>query len=630
MAFYDFTGANGDPLPSGLTAQNGTFEIFNNSLRATNPNPSGPLWVCTQASLADATTIAVVNCAGTTSNTTGVCFRYSDNNNLWMAVINGFDGELVLFDRQSGTFTNRDSYAIPSFNASTNYEVKVVTSGNDIEVYLDGVLRISFTSAFNNTATESGLRFGNNTHEVRELTVTDAPAGTIIVNEPNYNNKVYQRNTSNQAALSFPVTYTGTPTSLEYRLLDASDDTTELLTWTVFDTSPTGGTSTLNFNRIGSTTGIHVEVRFSNDTGVTDLQTLDWYVGDIVLIIGQSLAARLNSDYAITAESSYFVWNGSAGVVPTVGAGANEIARNIVDGYGVACLIINTAVGGSPLTFEADSDTNNWANSASTLFSDTTTALTNATDGNISFAWWHQGTRDSMQGVTFEQYLRMNQSGGLTSLFKNLRDSVSDPDGNTLPILSASLGRDTRGTGSTDSSHQGIRNAQLTQLNADPHIYQVPAFWTALVDGVHATEAGAIKMAGQIMAAKFFQSSDITQDIPRLISVDIDGGRTNLTLYFNEDLETSDTNYATEGVRIEDNGSPVTVSSHTRVGARTTQVALGSAIGVGATVRVYLMYGAGTTNVDLAYPRTASVTLPGTAGSVNIICEAANALLDEI
>ena len=160
MATYTFTGANGDPLPAGLTAQNGTFEIQNNKLEATSPNPGGPLWVCTQPSTADGNTVATINLEGTASNTTGVVFRYSNNDNFWMAVINGLSGQLVLFDRTAGTFTNRGSYTIPSFSASTDYVINAIYSGTSIDIELDSVSRITLTDSFNQTETLAGLRFG--------------------------------------------------------------------------------------------------------------------------------------------------------------------------------------------------------------------------------------------------------------------------------------------------------------------------------------------------------------------------------------------------------------------------------------------------------------------------------------
>lgn len=45
MATFDFTGANGDPLPSGLVEENGTAEIQNNALAFTGAEPSAPKWL---------------------------------------------------------------------------------------------------------------------------------------------------------------------------------------------------------------------------------------------------------------------------------------------------------------------------------------------------------------------------------------------------------------------------------------------------------------------------------------------------------------------------------------------------------------------------------------------------------
>lgn len=636
MAVYNFTGANGDPLPAGLTAQNGTFEIQNNALTTTGSNPGGVLWVCTGESTSDGTFTANINAAVSSSVTHGVCFRYSDNDNCWLALITSNTGLVRLFKRQGGAYTSYDNaYSIPSYNPATTYELSVECSGTSIVCKVDGSTAVSITNAFNQTATKAGLRFAESSPRpfAEDLTIPDGAASdSITVDDANYNNKVYQRTSSDNKLVSFGVTYTGAPTALQYRVLDAADDTTEIVSWTTFDASPTGGTSTLNYTASASLTGYHVEVRFSNDVGVTDLQAVDWYVGDVILICGQSLSEDMSTNGSITAVDGYFAWNGSAGVVPTSGVGAHELAKASVLGESVACLIANTGVGGSPLTFEADGGTNWWANIDSTLFQDTLTAIDTATstDNKISYVYWHQGTRDSIQSVTQDEYLRMNRTGGLTSLFKNIHDNFSDGDGGALNIYVATLGRDTRASSTTDSQHQGIRNALMTMVNADPLIDGFNVFVSATTDGVHATDSAYTQMGKEVAAKNLNKKGLVSIESPELIFVDINTARDTLTLTFNVDLDAGDTNYSTEGIRVESDNVSITVNSFTRTDTRKAEIVLNSAIPTNEQVDIYLGYGKGATTTGLTYPRTPLTTMIGTMNDIQLTCSTVYAQLSEV
>jgi hypothetical protein len=171
MTVYNFTGANGDPLPAGLTAQNGTFEIQDNKLAPSGSDPSGPKWVCTQQSEADATISAVFNNNNDTAGTTGVLFRYSDNNNYWMAVIRGSQSDAILFKAVDGSLSNVGSYNIPTSAANSNFLIEVVTAGDGIQVDIDSTPAISLTDSFNNTATLHGVRMGSAGHRIDDLSI---------------------------------------------------------------------------------------------------------------------------------------------------------------------------------------------------------------------------------------------------------------------------------------------------------------------------------------------------------------------------------------------------------------------------------------------------------------------------
>lgn len=528
------------------------------------------------------------------------------------------------------SFTTNDTFTLDKIggNSSATYASTVedlyylnLDNGSDVRTYeSDGVGLPDTTSA------QDATLAGSYTF------VEYGAVESISISEASYNNKVYQRTNAGINAVSFNVTYAGTPTSLRYRVLDAADDTTEIVGWTVFDASPTGGTSTLNYNANSSLTGYHVEVDFSNDALVTGLQTVDWYVGDVVLIAGQSLAEDMNTNGAITAVSGYFEWSGSAGVIPTFGTGANEIAKGASQGESVACLIINTAVGGSPLTLEAGDGVNHWSSISSTLFSDTITAIDAATTtvNKIAYIYWHQGTRDSLQAVTQDEYLKINRTGGLTSLFKNIHDTFTDGDGAALNIYSSTLGRDTRGGSTTDSQHQGIRNALMTMANADALVTACNTFISATTDGVHATDAAYTQMGKEIAAKHLHTKGLVSLTSPELIFVGINAGRDTLTLTFDVDLDTGDTVYSVEGLKVESNNVNIVVNSATRTGVRTVDFVLASAVPVLEQVDIYIGYGKGSTTSTLVYPRTPSASMIGTMSAISINCSNVFASLSEL
>lgn len=179
MATYNFTGANGDPLPAGLTAQNGTFEIQGNKLAPTGADPAGPKWVCTQPSEADGTISLVFNNNNDTAGTTGVLFRYTDNNNYWMAVIRGSQSDAILFKSVGGSLSNVGSFNLGTPPANTSFLIEVVLAGDAIQVNVDSTPAISRTDAFNNTATLHGVRMGSSGHRVDDLTVPTAAGADV-------------------------------------------------------------------------------------------------------------------------------------------------------------------------------------------------------------------------------------------------------------------------------------------------------------------------------------------------------------------------------------------------------------------------------------------------------------------
>lgn len=83
-------------------------------------------------------------------------FRYSSNGNMWFAYMNEPGGNFELYEVVSDTPTLRGTVSY-TFVDGTTYAIKVTLSGNNIELFVDNVSQITYTSATFNTATKYGL-----------------------------------------------------------------------------------------------------------------------------------------------------------------------------------------------------------------------------------------------------------------------------------------------------------------------------------------------------------------------------------------------------------------------------------------------------------------------------------------
>lgn len=83
----------------------------------------------------------------------GLVFRATDGNNLYAAVIG--TTALNLYKVALGATTTAGSY---TFTPGSLHNVKAVLNGDNVDIYLDNIKRISTVDSFNNAATKHGLR----------------------------------------------------------------------------------------------------------------------------------------------------------------------------------------------------------------------------------------------------------------------------------------------------------------------------------------------------------------------------------------------------------------------------------------------------------------------------------------
>jgi len=273
MAFFDFTGSNGDPLPAGLTARDGTFNIQNNKCVALTV--SGAALAGDDASLSDGFVEATVNGEGLGANNHGIYFRRTDNDNYWQAVINTSSGLVTLFERTAAVTTDRGTFTVTPYTNTTDTILKAIFTGTSIDIEVDGTSRITTTSSVHQSATDHGLRLGNTTASIDNLTIPPAAVDSITITNDDF--ELRQRDGSDNATHTFNMTWTGTPTTIEY-----SVDGGGFITG---DATPTGNASVIP---VVLTVGEHTLIfRFSNDTGVNDT-VINIATGDFFIYLGQS------------------------------------------------------------------------------------------------------------------------------------------------------------------------------------------------------------------------------------------------------------------------------------------------------------------------------------------------------
>lgn len=250
----DFTGANGDPIPSSYTTTNGSFQITDNAIEATGAIPSGPRWLALKESASDGVFAQRIKSIDQ-STASGIVFRGSANGDFLFANLQQSAPRCVLFKYEGGTFTELADGSITS-SAGNFYDLVVDADGPLIKVYFESNLILSHSTTFNENATLAGFRINQAGGLIDSMSSPTAGAAGngIAITTPNY--RVWKSTTT---SITVDGLYTGTPTSIE-RNVDGTG-------WVTAVASPSGGVFSDTFTL---SKGQHsIEYRFSNDIGVT-------------------------------------------------------------------------------------------------------------------------------------------------------------------------------------------------------------------------------------------------------------------------------------------------------------------------------------------------------------------------
>lgn len=150
----NFNRANGalGTSSSGHTWASSGMTIDTNKARRTTPAGGADI----DSGLADFSLEAVV--VNGTGAEIGLQARKTDANNYWYCAVNG--DNLYFLKFEAGVLANITSAIVVDANTGT-HTFKVTGVGNDLKFYVDGVLKLSLTHAFNATATRHGIGGGN-------------------------------------------------------------------------------------------------------------------------------------------------------------------------------------------------------------------------------------------------------------------------------------------------------------------------------------------------------------------------------------------------------------------------------------------------------------------------------------
>lgn len=179
--------------------------------------------------------------------------------------------------------------------------------------------------------------------------VNALPSGTItLVNPKAYQTK--QRNSSNQGTFLVSGTYTGTPTTIEYRFNGG--------TWATLIASPTGGTFSTNVTLTGPAQGTF-EVRFGNANTITAsvaYVTVCDVFACLVDSICEGRATNLQSysgtAFKATAYDTIGGWKEGTDPLPsnnTLGSYWPHFAQRYMARTGMPVCILNLGVGGTAI-----------------------------------------------------------------------------------------------------------------------------------------------------------------------------------------------------------------------------------------------------------------------------------------
>jgi hypothetical protein len=430
------------------------------------------------------------------------------------------------------------------------------------------------------------------------ITLTDFTDGTV---------EQRTESTSN-ASVTISGTYSGTPTTIEARVVD--DGTSdEVVTWTEIDATPAGDvfSGALTIPEGG---WYNVQVRYSNDTGVTDEGSNKMGVGILIALIGQSNAnSMINRGQTIAENALFRLFNGTVWSTydnaTTPGDGVRQLTNDIISAEGVPVGVIPYGVSGSALIRGIGAAAGDWTDRASDPY-DTFKTRADAASAAFEYVIWMQGEQDAETGATASHD---GYEDALRALITAVRaDFANGSDQTNLPFIIAQTGRRTSSV--NDSDHWEVKSAQLHVADNYADTYMVTTTDATLADAVHYDATFCITL-GQRMAQtvnKILGNETYQGRGPKIEGcylTDLDTIDVKLTHRGGTDITPTS---GITGFEVLEDGAAVTVSSVARQDATTVRLTLQSDL-TSPDVVVRYQYGADPT-VTTPIKDNSGLTLP--------------------
>lgn len=492
--------------------------------------------------------------------------------------LNGFDGQMDEF------FVRTDAvdadYVLTDYNnqnsPGTFYTIGDPTLIADTVVATASLPTPTIVTTRNVTVTPNPVVATGSLPDPSVLTTT----GTITLTDfQNY--KVFQRDDNDEATVTVAGTYTGTPTTIQYRVvLDGTS--TEVITWTTLDASPSGEVFSEDIT-VPQGGWYNIQVRFSNSTGTNDAGTNKWGVGIVVLVLGQSNAEKMFIDGSdLTANAKLASYRNGTWAQPTAN-GAVAFGNKIIADEDIPILMVESASSGAGVNALSDAGFGYWLDlTPGEPYDDFLTDLT-AIGGEAEVILWNQGSTEAITGDG--NISEAQHEADLATLFGRVRSAVTFPRTGTIPIIMAQSARYEH-VSAVDADWNNIRNAQedYTETDANAYFGSVTVDLT-MSDNVHLSAASQT-IHGQRLAQAFLYILGYETYYlgPRATSFRVVNSNTiDVTITHNNGTDFTPTSAIT-GFRVFDNGSLESISSAVRADATTVRLTISGTITGTATV----------------------------------------------
>ncbi len=306
-----------------------------------------------------------------------------------------------------------------------------------------------------------------------------AQSGTLAV----ANAPVLQQMSAGTTTRSIAVqaTWTGTPSAIRRRLENTNGTPVAGFDWATAIATPTGGSATITLANVPAGGPYFLKLDFANDSAVTARQANGFYVGLIVLVLGQSNMVGLGQATATPAAAAgSYVWNSSVATFSTpVGDGHGALLATIRQALNIPVGIINVAVGQTAIAAWQPGQPN-YQNAIAQI-----TAAGNDCGAII----WGQGESDAANTLVNPAVYQ----AGLTAIYDGLRAALNRTAAQ-LPWVMAVIGRNARELGTSygdNASWQSVRTAQLAWAAVTAGA-KIGAFGIdmPMTDSTHYTNAG--------------------------------------------------------------------------------------------------------------------------------------------